>query len=40
MVDKRLEVLKAMNEHYGQLFSRLHYLLVAHAAGFVGASPS
>lgn len=36
MVDKRLDVLKSMKDHYDHLFSRLHYLFVAHGAGFVG----
>jgi hypothetical protein len=34
--DNRLTVLKAMNDHYDQLFRRVHYLFVAHSAGLVG----
>ena len=36
MEDKRLDVLKSMKDHYDHLYSRVHYLLVAHGAGFVG----
>lgn len=36
MDDKRFEVLTAMKDHYAHLFSRVHYLFVAHGAGFVG----
>jgi len=36
MADKRLDVLKSMKDHYDHLFRRVHYLLVAHGAGFAG----
>lgn len=36
MEDKRLEVLKSMKDHYDHLYSRVHYLFVAHGAGLVG----
>jgi hypothetical protein len=35
--DNRLTVLKAMKDHYDHLFSRVHYLFLAHSAGLVGA---
>jgi hypothetical protein len=36
MSDKRLEVVKSMNEHYDGLFKRVHYLFVGNGAGFAG----
>ncbi|MGY4174736.1 hypothetical protein ACVIHH_000027 [Bradyrhizobium sp. USDA 4518] len=36
MDDKRLNILKSMNEHYDQLYKRVHYLFVGHGAGLVG----
>lgn len=36
MEDKRLDVLKSMKDHYDHLYSRVHYLFMAHGAGFVG----
>ena len=36
MSDKRLEVLKSMGDHYGDLYKRVHYLFVGNGAGFAG----
>lgn len=36
MQDKRFEVLKSMKDHYDHLYRRVHYLFLAHGAGFVG----
>jgi hypothetical protein len=36
MEDQRLEVLKSMKDHYDHLYTRVHYLFVAHGAGFAG----
>jgi hypothetical protein len=36
MEDKRFTVLQSMKDHYDHLFSRIHYLFVAHGAGLVG----
>lgn len=36
MTDKRLDVLKSMGDHYGDLYKRVHYLFVGNGAGFAG----